>query len=112
MPFYQNPFSQEFRGNLLLGNDKTFSLTFVVPRNAGRGDNIVCSWHLGPYNLSGTDADGDNLKNLTINDFLHDTKAWNTLTIDLTAGVVSAAAVTNSEIVSILNVPSDCNFFF
>jgi hypothetical protein len=101
MPFFQNPFSDEFRANWLLG-DRQHIPTFVVPGNSGRGKEIVYSWNSGPFDLSGNDADGDSKDTLVINYCLHNPKNWATLEIDLTAEAASSSAVTHEEIVASL----------
>lgn len=50
MPFYMNPFDQEFRGNLLLG-DRHHIPVFIVPPNKNRTADSV-AWINGPYDFS------------------------------------------------------------
>lgn len=101
--FFLNPFSEEFRGNLVLA-DRALSLTFVCPPNAGRGQEMVLSWADGPYDLTGNDDDGVDKSNLTIY-YAYDPefKAYSSLSIDVEAGSVSSSAVTVREIVTALN---------
>src|SRR5688572_11271853 len=102
MPFFMNVFDADFEGNLVL-SDRHHIPKFVCRRNAGRGRELVAAWNKGPYDLSGTDADGDDEKYLRITFCLHDTKNWATIQVDLTNGAAAAAAVTPYEVVSILN---------
>jgi hypothetical protein len=101
MPFFQNPFPDEFRGNWLLG-DRHHVPTFIVKGNAGRGKEIVYAWNRAPYNLSGSDADGNPNKYLSINYSLHNRNNWATMKIDLTTTCSSPAAVQASEVISAL----------
>ncbi len=50
MPFYQNPFDEDFRGNWIL-DDRQLSLTFKCPGNRNKTDLAVC-WNFEPYDLS------------------------------------------------------------
>jgi hypothetical protein len=50
MPFYQNPFEEDFRGNWIL-DDRQLSLTFKCPQNKNRTD-LAVAWNLEPYDLS------------------------------------------------------------
>lgn len=111
MPFYQNPFTQEFEGNWVLA-DRHHMPKFVVPPNRGRGDEIVTVHTQGPYNLSGNDDD-DNPKNvlkirfaLAANDF----KNWTTLSCTITAS--SLAATTPEEIAGSLNNNAEFSGWF
>ena len=65
MTFYQNPFSFDYQGNLLLG-DRHHIPGFPIKRNAGRGDDLSMSWGSGPFNLSGNDSDGASSDTLVI----------------------------------------------
>lgn len=102
MPFFQNPFFDDFKGSILLG-DRQHIPDFDVKGNNGRGKEIVYAWNRGPYNLSGNDADGDSRANLQICFSLYHTKNWATLTVDVTSGAASTSAVTGAEIVAALN---------
>lgn len=111
MSFYQNPFTADFNGNLILG-DRSYVQTFRVLGNKGRGDQKVVAWKSGPYNLSGNDADGNPLKNLTIAyalDFSQqgvksgtNFKNWASVVVDLTTTAASISAVQPFEIISAL----------
>lgn len=102
MPFFQNPFADEFEGSWPVG-DRQHMPTYVIKPNAGRGKEIIHSWNKGPYDLSGTDSDGNDKKYLNIVYALHNPKNWATMQIDLTATAASAAAVTVEEVLSALN---------
>jgi hypothetical protein len=111
MSFFQNPFSIDFFGNWILA-DRKQALRFpegkISFRNHGRADDMVVSWHEGPYNLSINDADGNSRQNLELN-FAVDAdgfKNWATIRIDVSGAV--PAATTPSEIVVKLN--SDATF--
>jgi hypothetical protein len=101
MPFFQNPFADEFRGNWLLG-DRQYVPTFVLPGNAGRGKEMVQSWNRGPFNLSGNDSDGNATNILNIHFSLHNPKNWATLQVNISAGAVSSSAVTAAEVAAAL----------
>ncbi len=103
MPFFQNVFRSDFEGNWVLG-DRHHSPKFVVPGNAGRGEELVVAWAEGPYDLSGVDADGTNTTDtLEIVYALREYKNWATLSIDIADGAAVASAVTADEIVANLN---------
>lgn len=118
MTYFQNPFNSDFYGNWVL-DDRAHHPTFICPRNAGRGDEMVTAWAEptgGPgtprtYDLSGNDADSNAHDTLNIrfaigNGFLD----WVDLAIDITdntnAGLSPApvaASMRVDQIVSILN---------
>lgn len=101
MPFFQNPFADDFEANWLLG-DRHHIPKFVLKNNAGRGKESVYAWTAGPYNLSGNDPDGNPRKYLNIVYRLHHSKNWATLSVDVTGYAASASAVTTPEIVTAL----------
>lgn len=112
MPYFQNPFDTEFIGSLLVA-ERHLGISFTCRSNSGRGTEKVVSWGKQPsYDLSGTDADGNDTKNLSINiakfDSLNNYKLWSTVTVDISAGAASVSAVTPDEIVAALN--EDSNF--
>lgn len=102
MPFFQNTFMEDFEANWLLG-DRHHIPKFVVPYNAGRGNEIVNAWNHGPYDLSGTDSDSNSSATLDIVYALRNPENWATLSVDITSGASSTSAVTTQEIVSALN---------
>lgn len=112
MSFFQNPFMSEFRGNWVLA-DRHHIPTFNVPGNKGRGEEVVSVWNQNPpYNLSGNDSDGDSADTLVIRYALRGEHNWATLSIDITAGAASAAAVTPQEIATALNANTTFTGFF
>jgi len=102
MPFFQNPFNEDFEGNWVLA-DRQHIPKFVIKRNAGRGPETVTNYIDGPFDLSGNDSDGDSSAYLKINYCLHHTKNWATMSVDVTALAASTSAVTIQEIVASLN---------
>lgn len=118
MTYFQNPFNSDFYGNWVI-DDRAHHPTFICPRNAGRGDEMVVAWAEPTgdpgtpriYDLSGVDADTNSHAILNIrfalgNGFLD----WVDLAIDITdntnaalnpAPVASAMRV--DQIVAILN---------
>lgn len=107
MPFFQNPFHEDFEGNWVL-SDRRYVPKFVVGRNNGRGPEIVNSWNDGPYDLSGNDVDGNEIKYLSICFSLHGNKNWATINVDVTTTANSLTSVTSLEIANALNAN---NFF-
>ena len=104
MTYFQNPFAEDYIGVWVL-SDRQQSLNFNCPRNAGRGQDIFYAWNDGPYDLSGTDADGNTSSTLTIRIALDrdNYKNWCDVTVDVTASAVSTSAVTINEIAADLN---------
>lgn len=100
MPFFQNPFVQDYTGSLMVG-DRQFSLDFKCPRNVGRGDETVIVWKAGPYDLTGIDSDG-NPKSILLINFSLNFKDWSSVSFDITTTAASPAAVTALEIASAL----------
>ncbi len=103
MPFFQNPFAEDFQGNWVLA-DRQHSPSFRVPRNSGRGDELSISYESGPFDLSGTDADGDDRDTLRIFIALFpEFRTWVRIDVDITTFADSVSAVTHFEIVDALN---------
>jgi hypothetical protein len=102
MPFFQNPFHEDFEGNWVI-SDRRYVPKFVVGRNNGRGAEIVNSWNDGPYDLSGNDVDGNERKYLSICFSLHGNKNWATINLDITTTASSITSVTSLEIANALN---------
>ena len=113
MSYYQNVFTADFRGNWVLA-DRSASLTFINPQNAGRGDQIVVVWEDGPYDLSGVDGDGNATSDLIIGYAIGPTpfENWTALTIDITALAASSSAVTPQEIAAALSADSTFSTYF
>ncbi len=109
MTFYQNPFSFDFQGNLLLG-DRHHIPGFPVKRNAGRGDDLAMAWESGPFDLSGNDADANSRDTLVIwfarnaDEFTN----WAQISIALPNG----AAETNATISAALNADAQFSAWF
>lgn len=101
MPFFQNPFADEFEGSWPVG-DRHHMPTYVIKPNTGRGKEIIYAWNNAPYNLSGNDLDGNAKKYLKIVYCLHNPKNWATMQIDLTSTAVSASSVTMEEVATAL----------
>ena len=87
MTFFQNPFTPDFQGNLILG-DRHHIPGFPIKGNAGRGDNLVMNWNNGPFDLSDNDADGTDISNLILWVAIdtEDFNNWSQLSIDLGTG--------------------------
>lgn len=100
MSFFLNPLSQDFYAPWLLG-DRHYSPTFKCPRNAGRGDEVVVTHGVAPFDLSGNDLDGDSKAVLTLSFALNDTKNWADIQITISAS--SLAATTVSEVATSLS---------
>jgi hypothetical protein len=102
MPFYMNPFDQEFRGDLLLADRKHIP-TFVVPPNKNKSDQMV-AWNNGPYDLS-------SFPNLTINYAIDPSmKAFSPFTVNIAGATPAATQV--FEIVAALNANSNFSALF
>lgn len=99
MPFFLNPFTNDFSGMLLLG-DRQYNVDWNCPRNSGRGDENVIVWAEGPYDLSGNDADGNAKNVLTISFALNDYKNWSDLPVTISGA--SLSAITPQEIATSL----------
>ena len=112
MSFFQNPFMSEFRGNWVLG-DRHHMPTFIVSGNKGRGEEVVSVWNQSPpYDLSGNDSDGNSADTLVLRYALRGEHNWATLSIDITSGAASDAAVTPQEIAAALNANTTFAGFF
>jgi|SaaInlV_165m_DNA_1040744.scaffolds.fasta_scaffold04813_6 hypothetical protein len=110
MTFYQNPFSFDYQGNLLLG-DRHHIPGFPIKRNAGRGDDLVMAWQSGPFDLSGNDADGVNSRDTLVIWFARNTDEftnWAKISIALPNG----AAETNTTIAAALNANAQFSAWF
>ena len=108
MSFFQNPFNFDFRGNWILG-DRQQALVFECKRNTGRSEEMVMAWNAGPYDLSGTDADGDDSSLLTIKFTIDmEYKTWAQVTFNLG----NSATTTADDIVDTLNGISNFSTYF
>lgn len=112
MTFFQNPFHEEFRGSWVLG-DRSQSLTFKCDRNYGRSAELVVSFADGPFNLSGSDFDGNPSEILHIRYSIHEPfDRWALISVDVSASAVSSSAVSHAEIVTALNADSNFSAWF
>ena len=95
--FFQNPFAEEFRGSMPLG-DRQYSLDFICPQNMGRQKDAVLSWAAEPYNFttnSSKDVTGRALGTLNLAfSFGPNFNYWNTYTIDFTNGTTRLPGLT------------------
>jgi len=113
MPFFQNPFFQDFRGNLVLG-DRQLSPSFVCPLHAQRGNTEVISVELTtPVDVTGADGDGNNIKDLVINYAIDpNLRDFTAITVDLAAEAIVPAAATLLELVAGFNESDAFSAFF
>lgn len=109
MSFFQNPFTQDFIAPWLL-SDRQYNPDFKCPRNAGRGDEMVASFGVAPFNLSGNDSDGNSKAVLTISFALNDTKNWADLAVTISGS--SLSAITLQEVVTSLQANAVFGDFF
>lgn len=94
MPFFQNPFGDEFRGDLVLG-DRQYVITFPIKANPGQIGNVMLATAAEPYDFSA-------LSVFTLNyAFDPQFKAYTAINVDV-AGAVPAAT-TASEVAAALN---------
>ena len=109
--YFQNPFTDEFRGNWVLG-DRQLALTFPCPVNTGRGADLITVWNEGPYNFGGLDSDGNatNILNVVFAISGDLFKNWATIPINV-AGAVPAVTLP-AEVVAKLNADLTFNSFF
>lgn len=99
MPFYMNPFNQEFRGSLVL-SDRQYTITFSVPANVN-GEWAV-AWNNETYDLS-------TYNTLTFY-VSNNGKDYGKFTVNV-AGA-TASATTALEVVTILNANSSFSQYF
>lgn len=105
MTWFQNPFTEDFRGSSFALSDKHFTPTYICPQNAGRGIELVMSWSNSlTFNLTGNDTDG-NSKDALVLAYSFDVpdmfKRWTQFTI--TGLSALGAAATADQIVAALN---------
>ena len=104
MSFLQNVFTEDFI------SDRHLYLNFEIPANRGRGNDIVTSYGVAPFNLSGNDAEGDSNDTLGIGFAIDpEHKLWTYINVDLTTTAISSSSVSIAEIVGALN--SDAVFY-
>ena len=102
MPFFQNPFQQEFRASMPFG-DRQYSLTFSVPANKNQSQ-IMVSWNTEPYDFSTYNM-------FTIN-FAIDPDYVNYATFSVNVAGAIPSATMASEVVSLLNADSNFSAWF
>lgn len=93
MPFFQNPFDQEYQGYLLL-SDRKLSPTFAIDPNRNLQSKQV-AWNSGPYDLSSGSVLGFNFS------WDPEFKNWSSVSIDVAGSDV--AATMPSEVAAALN---------
>jgi hypothetical protein len=94
MPYFANPFDQEFRGNWLL-EDVQYSIAFSVPANTNRSD-LMYAWNPEPYNFT---VHGSIL---SIN-YAYDLNMKNYSNLQIDVAGLSPAATTATEVAAKLN---------
>ncbi len=102
MPFFQNPFAEEFRGSLPFG-DRQYSLTFSVSGNKSHGQPII-AWNVEPYDFS-------TYNTFTIN-FAIDKSFKNFASISVNIAGSTASATTANEVVTLLNADAQFSSWF
>ena len=102
MPFFQNPFQQEFRGSMPFG-DRQYSLTFSVPANKNQSQTMV-SWNADPYDFS-------TYSTFTIN-FAIDADYKNFATLAINVAGATPSATLASEVVTLLNADAGFSGWF
>ncbi len=96
MPFYQNPFDEDFRGNWIL-DDRQLTLTFKCPQNKNRTD-LAVAWNLEPYDLS--------TYNILSIWYAYDRDFKNWARMDLNVAGATPGATLAAEVLAILNANS------
>jgi hypothetical protein len=93
MPYFQNPFDQEFRGNWIIG-DRQYTLNFNIPGNIN-SSTLMLAWTAGPYDFSSVNT-------LTIKYAIDPTlKQFQTLNINVSG--VTPSATQAWEVTTALN---------
>jgi len=102
MPFFQNPFQNDFRGIWVL-SDRQYSIEFKVAGNVN-ALGLMQAYNLPPYDVSANQS-------LTINFSFDGGNAWTVTTIaNVGSTAANPAAAQPFEIVSALNDPSNALF--
>lgn len=102
MPFFQNPFEQEFRGSLPFG-DRQYSLTFSVPPSKN-GSQAMIAWNFEPYDFS-------TYNTFTINFAIDkDFKNWSAISVNVAGSTASATKA--AEVVQKLNADATFSAWF
>ena len=93
MPFFQNPFDQEYQGYLLLA-DRKLSPTFSIDPNRNLQSKQV-AWNSGPYDLSSGSVLGFNFS------WDAEFRNWSSVSIDVAGG--DPATTSPGEVATALN---------
>lgn len=93
MAYFQNPFPEDWHGNL--PSDAKHSRDFYIPANRNKSD-LMISWNVGPYDLSSDDT-------LTINYALDRGIFKNWCAVSVTVSGSTASATTAQEVADALN---------
>jgi len=105
MPFYMNPFNQEYKAVLPGSDHHAFTkslINYTVPNNKNTSTAMI-AWNVGPYDFS-------SLTDLTINYRKNPDHAFSALVIDVSGS--TPGATTAQEIVTILNANATFNSYF
>jgi hypothetical protein len=106
MPFYMNPFNQEYKGLFPQVDNFAFGkslITFTVPNNKNNSTAMI-AWNTEPYDFS-------SLTDLTINYAVDvELQGFSALTIDVSGA--TAAATTALEVATALNANSTFDTWF
>jgi len=113
MPFYQNPFFQEFKGTLVLG-DRQANITYTCPGHSQRGHTEVISVFLNDvYDLTVNDSDGNPCDTLTIWFALDpDLRQFAEITVDISTTAVAPATTRAGEMVAAMNADGQFSAYF
>lgn len=95
MPFFQNVFDSEFRGNLLLA-DRQYSLNFNVRSNLPNSSQAMTSWNPEFYDVSSNST-------LTLKYSFDSGRTWTSLAVNVSTGAVNTSAATALEVATALN---------
>jgi hypothetical protein len=112
MSYFQNVFTADFYGNLVLG-DRQHSPTFKCRGNTGRGDGFVVAWKEPTYNLTGTDGSSVAHTYLTLRFAIDPNfKNWSDIVVNVTTTAAAnsrTSAALASDIVTDLNADATFN---
>lgn len=102
MSFFQNVFTNEFLGSLVLG-DRQYAPTFKVKPNAGRGDELVTAWNEPTYDFSGNDSDSNTKHDLEFSYSIDGSgRIWSNFKVNVASTAAVEAATTAHEVLSAL----------
>ena len=103
MPFYQNVFDSEFRGNLLL-SDKQYNMTFAVAPNVNSSQTMM-AFNPEPFDFSSVNT-------LTLNYSMDVGRSYTQLAVNVASLAANNASVKASEVVAALIANSTFNALF